>query len=1704
MIESAALGVRSKTVRLLLHSSPWLILLGVLPAFLRADSTTVINEIFYHPATEAQTEWIELANTMSYDMDLSGWRLTGGVEYTFPPGTVIGTGKFLVVAADPSKVRVLSLFAEPLGPFQGRLSNGGESIELRDLSNRLMSWVDYDDEEPWPVGADGSGASLGKRRPGLNSAVAESWGASLRYGGTPGGRNFGTSRGTWINETAPAGGREAFWLELTTRDAARNLKDHVVAVAGDPRRQAFLPEIVVAGGGYTVVPAEELGFGVEGGDLLCLYSPNKAEVLDAVRVDEVVRGRSEAHPDSWLYPTETSPGAANPFAWSSAIVINEILYRPYPLPASPPTPPTFSRENVVEPGSTWRFWQGVPQQSDHWQQIDFDDAEWTQGGPLFGGGKVVFPEDSGQPTGITIGKAVYYFRLVFTVGEIGEGQTLQLQHLVDDGAVLYLNGEEIIRVNLPGGRVTPSTRATDPVENPEWSQVMVIPGDRLNVGANVIAAEVHQSSAFDQDVAFGAQVSLGRLLEPGIPAQPFRDAPGEWIELYNRGDEIVDMSGWSLDEAVRFDFPGGTQIQPHGYLVIANDREAVAAKYPELTGVLGNFDGSLANGGENILLRDANGNPADEVRYYDGGRWPEYADGGGSSLELRHPDADNAIAEAWAASDESSKAKWQDIGYRMVSGQTYGLNTWNELHIGMLTAGEVLIDDVKVIEDPDGAARQLMQNSGFNGSLFNPRGFTQRWRLLGNHRHSKAEPDPDDPGNSVLHIVASGPTDTKHNHLENTFAGNTKLKDGEPYEVRMRARWVAGSNRLNVRAYFGRLARTFELETPERPGTPGMANSQLVENVGPTYSGFTHAPLMPAAREAVTVSVEAGDAHGVDRLTLYYAKDGEDFLSVAMEESEGTFRALVPGMPRATVVHFYVEGRDALGAISRFPAAGPDSRALYVVDDGRGTALPLHEIRLIMKAADFDFLMDRLNLISNERLGCSVVVDEREIVYDTGVRLKGSPAGRARDGPLYQAFNIAFPPEQYYRGVHATVSIDRSGRTPRPGGQDEIYVKHLFNRAGLPAMFDDLGYFISPTGTHTGPALLSMARYGRLFTNTQFEDGHLGSVFNLEITYDPTTTTGGRESVKNPVPFSHGGRTDFRDLGDDKEQYRWALEMRTGRRADDYEGLIRFCQTMSLPKNQLARKIGEVMDMDQWMRAAAMHNLCGIGDTWWNAGLEHNMRIYVPRGGSGVVGLPWDLDFVFAAGVTSPIKSAGGNLRRVMDLPANTRLYYGHLLDLVDTVFNPEYMERWLSHYGKQAGQNFSSQLSYIRRRSNFARDRVTRDAPPVDFVITTNGGASMATEATSIDLSGEGWVNVRHIRLAGEEEPLDVTWTSGKSWKTTVPLVSGLNDVVLQAYDFQGALSGSQSITITSSARQATPFEHLRITELHYHPAEPAGAERQVSTNDDDFEFIELHNSSLGPLNLGGVSFVDGIEFVFPEGTILEGRGYAVLVRNRAAFEARYGKEIAVLGEYGSANLSNGGERVKLVHGSHGILTFQYRDDWAPETDGDGRSLVIVDPEAERASWNEATSWALSGVDHGSPGAPNAPVARGASSYGEWSQVFFPQGGTEAGAAADPDDDGLSNLLEYAFGLHPLVPESGAWPQIAVDAEGRLLIRYQRARGIADLSFDLEASPDLVRWESLGVDNASVTPGNEDVEVVTLRIVREESMRYARISVSL
>src|SRR5207237_5668801 len=100
-----------------------------------------------------------------------------------------------------------------------------------------------------------------------------------------------------------------------------------------------------------------------------------------------------------------------------------------------------------------------------------------------------------------------------------------------------------------------------------------------------------------------------------------------------------------------------------------------------------------------------------------------------------------------------------------------------------------------------------------------------------------------------------------------------------------------------------------------------------------------------------------------------------------------------------------------------------------------------------------------------------------------------------------------------------------------------------------------------------------------------------------------------------------------------------------------------------------------------------------------------------------------------------------------------------------------------------------------------------------------------------------------------------------------------------------------------------------LRVSEIMYHPADPA-AGSPYSAN--DFEYVEVTNISNAPLNIKNFSFGHGISFTFGDMTLPAG-GKTLIVSNLAAFQSRYGTSIPVAGVY-DGNLDNDGDKLTLL----------------------------------------------------------------------------------------------------------------------------------------------------------------------------------------------
>ena len=1367
------------------------------------DSTAVFSELMFNPGDDQDLEWIEIHSEMAVDLDISSWRIEG-VGFTFPANSVLNAGQSFVIAKSPASFTQRYGFVPDHGPYSGRLNNGGETLRLINNSDRVMDRIRYDDEWPWPVEADGSGASLVKIDLDGGSNSVDNWTHSHRVGGTPKSSEVDNSSSSIVFHEVSERDGDQFFVEL------KNVSQQAQSLAGySIKSDAATGTVNLTGelqpGELQVIRQEQFPFSTVEVDRLFLYSDELNFVADAVRMEDTPQQKIDTgeFADRWLTPITKSPGDPNTVAIEDDLVINEILYHA-PGTAVDGKPALVETTSLLPIATTdWRYRVSNEGLDPSWYTENHTVGvdSWQSGNGLFGYERTPLgiPIRTEFPNPATVFPPIitYYFETDFELiaEEIAKGEGIALRHMVDDGAVIYLNGQEAVRYNMPDGPIDSGTFA-DSIPNATLSDTIVIPEELLRVGSNRISVEVHQASVASNDIIFGAEILQSKVISDAVPGQPYTTSNEEWIEIFNRSEtESIDLANWKIDGGVEFTFPENATIGPGEYRLIARDAVALTSSHPDLAAIIvGEFSGRLANNGETIRLVDQRGNPADELRYHDGGRWHEFADGGGSSLELRSPFANNRSAESWGASSESEKSQWQTIVYEETvkpdgfSGSTS--DRFHELIMGMLDGGEVLIDDVSVLENGVGGIERI-QNGSFDGDAL---GSTPaHWRIAGNHS-GLVIPDPDNAGNQVLKLTATGGMEDRYNHAETTFADRARIRDGVNYRISYRAKWLGGSNQVHSRLFFDKLPNSVRVSRPETIGTPGRQNSIYAENIGPTLSALSHSPVLPAAGEAVTVSVRAEDPDEVQAVRLHYSVDDGRFNSVAMmPSSTHEYMAIIPGQSNGDVVQFYVQAEDSRGSNSVFPAEGAASRALYQVPSQNARS-GIHNFRIIMTPDDTSLLHNRTNVVSNGHLGATVVYNESEVFYDVGVRLRGSNAGRS--DASYLGFQVAFDPMHRFRGVHNSVVIDRSGRSsPTPRTQDEIIIKHIANAAGdIPHMYDDLVHVIAPRRSHTRSALLLMARYGNDFLDSQYENGSDGTVYKLDIAYIANGTLGGNpENAKIPSPYSHPSPTrDLEDLGDDKEAYRSHLMIRNNRDADDYETIIRASQALDRLRSNNFDEAAELIDVDQWARVFALQSLTGAADAYTRGGLHHNIQFYTRPSDNRVLALPWDWDFAFTASTRQSLIGATGTGGRLMNRPIARRLYHGHLLDIVNTTYNNEYLDRWIDHYGQVARQNLGSIKNYVRTRSQYVLSRLP---DPIDFTITTNNGSDFESSQPQVKLAGRGWINVREIRV--NDEPVNVQWQDDERWEIELPLSGGQNALTLVAIDHRGAEVGRDSINV-------------------------------------------------------------------------------------------------------------------------------------------------------------------------------------------------------------------------------------------------------------------------------------------------------------------
>ena len=169
-----------------------------------------------------------------------------------------------------------------------------------------------------------------------------------------------------------------------------------------------------------------------------------------------------------------------------------------------PTEPVPEEETLIAAGSVWNYLDDGSDQGTAWYGIGFDDYGWMSGPAELGYG------DGDEATVVRYGRnpnkkyITTYFRHTFSVSDPSKYQYLLLRILRDDGAVVYLNGVEVFRTNMPEGTITYTTLALSAVggsAEDEFIETTIDPG-HLVAGTNLLAVEIHQRQPNSSDISF--------------------------------------------------------------------------------------------------------------------------------------------------------------------------------------------------------------------------------------------------------------------------------------------------------------------------------------------------------------------------------------------------------------------------------------------------------------------------------------------------------------------------------------------------------------------------------------------------------------------------------------------------------------------------------------------------------------------------------------------------------------------------------------------------------------------------------------------------------------------------------------------------------------------------------------------------------------------------------------------------------------------------------------------------------------------------------------------------------------------------------------------------------------------------------------------------------------------------------------------------
>lgn len=1378
----------------------------------------VITEIHYNPpAGDESIEFLEVTNDSTTPVDVSGYAFVQGIYFVFPDKTILGPRASLAVCADAGAVKARYGIAEAIGDYTGRLDSSGERIVLVDHSGVVVQNVRYRDRGRWPVGPDGTGHTLMLRSPYLDPAEPGNWTQSPSLGGNPGRANFGgavevieerliVDRGaTWryAKGTAPFSSPPTEWREPSFVDAAwasgpsgfgygdgddatvlADMQNAYTSVAVRKRVALTAGEIAAPGDFYLGMDYDD-GFvaylnGVE------LARSNAGAPGEDLPHDAVATGSREAgaedlyrvSPDILLAGENVLAVVGYNFSIGSSdfSLIPRLLHR---VTAGGPGESAggLSLNELFRgatPGAGW---------------VEIHNASR---GPIdISGYRLTDDPDRLDPYVLPAGS------VLAAGGFLAVGETPSALRLSSSEVHLFL-----LR---PDGLV--AAAAVFELPPPPGGGPGGYSEGRFPDGGPLDWVTATPTPAAANRVARTTDVVINEILY-----NPPDERLGEFLELYNRGASTVDLSGFRFDDGIEYTIPDGTFLGPDRYLVIAEDPSILAESHG-LDDALGPWTGRLADSGENVRLVDRAGNPVDEVRYREGGAWPRWADGDGSSLELIDPFQDNSVGSAWEASDETAKAPWERLSFQVTN---YVNAAESELHIFLVSRGACLIDDVSIVR---GTGANLIPNPGFESG-------TSPWVMQGTHVASRRITTDARSGGACLELSASGKGDTLQNRIETDTS--PRMSAG-PYEVSLWARWQRGASLLvahgeyTAGAYGGRpspatdlsgnsISAGLRLTIPRNLGTPGAENSVREAlraatgsgNLGPVLADFEHRPASPSASEAVAVTGRVSAAAGVASVTLHWRQGSAAgaFATVDLlddgrhgdgDAGDGTYGGDIPPQAQAARVVFFVEAVDSLGARRRFPADAPERTLLYQVQGSISSAV--ETARVVLDTARTSELQNR-PLFSNDLLPGTFVFDDDQVYYNVGVRYRGSPWGR----PGRNNYRVRLEEDRpFVRGKKA-LNLDNSGGGPNEGAA--FYLIERSGTVGAPVPTPEYAWVQTWfNGSNIGMHGL-LESVDRDFVQKRFGDADEALSLKVE----------GRRQFTDATSLQAWDGCSFIYRGTDKENYRNYFIPSIRRSIDDWSAFVALSRVMDRRITAAAAfdaEIDSVLHVEQFLRALAPRILQADWDAFCVGNGHNGYLLLDPNDGRWKLA-PWDSDNTFSSTGINLFPSADPDVARLMSRPWPRRVYYRVLWEYIRNRWSSAGAGPWLDAVQRATGVGTSGIKGFLDTTANTVRSAV-QSSTTVAFRILTNAGQDLVTDGVRVEVSGEAPIQVATIFYArgeaGDLVLLEPQWTTQTRWTATLDLPEADNPFEFLGFDERGTQIASTRFRVISLASASGAF---------------------------------------------------------------------------------------------------------------------------------------------------------------------------------------------------------------------------------------------------------------------------------------------------------